>query len=88
MVTICTVLDRMVRIRFWRLASDEYLRSVVNNGWNISVFAIDEKKDLVAFGSSDGAMSVARLSDQTELLRVAMIACQYCRYIIMMMQVY
>ena len=58
------------QIRYWRLASDEYLRSVVRNGWGISVFAIDETKDIVAFGSSDGVMSVARLSDQTMLMRV------------------
>ena len=57
-------------IRYWRLASDEYLRSVVRNGWSISVFAIDETKDIVAFGSSDGVMSVERLSDQTKLMRV------------------
>jgi cytochrome c len=57
-------------IRYWRLASDEYLRSVVRNGWGISVFAIDETKDIVAFGSSDGVMSVERLSDQTTLMRV------------------
>ena len=36
----------------------------------ISVFAIDETKDIVAFGSSDGVMSVERLSDQTTLMRV------------------
>ena len=53
------------QIRYWRLASDEYLRSVVRNGWGISVFAIDETKDIVAFGSSDGVMTVKRLSDQT-----------------------
>ena len=58
------------QIRYWRLASDEYLRSVVRNGWSISVFAIDETKDIVAFGSSDGVMSVERLSDQTTLMRV------------------
>ena len=37
------------QIRYWRLASDEYLRSVVRNGWGISVFAIDETKDIVAW---------------------------------------
>ena len=42
----------------------------MRNGWSISVFAIDETKDIVAFGSSDGVMSVERLSDQTTLMRV------------------
>ena len=58
------------QIRYWRLANDEYLRSVVKNGWSVSVFVVDEARDLVAFGSSDGVMSVSRMSDQTELLRV------------------
>ena len=57
-------------IRYWRLANDEYLRSVVKNGWSVSVFVVDEARDIVAFGSSDGVMSVLRMSDQTELLRV------------------
>ena len=58
------------QIRYWRLANDEYLRSVVKNGWSVSVFVVDEARDLVAFGSSDGVMSVSRMSDQRELLRV------------------
>lgn len=58
------------QIRYWRLKNGEYLRSIVRNGWGISVFAVDETRDIVAFGSSDGVMSVARISDQSELLRV------------------
>ena len=58
------------QIRYWRLENDEYLRSIVRNGWGVSVFAVDEKRDIVAFGSSDGVMSVTRISDQSELLRV------------------
>ena len=58
------------QIRYWRLANDEYLRSIVRNGWGISVFTVDEARDMVAFGSSDGVMSVSRLSDQSELLRI------------------
>jgi cytochrome c len=53
------------QIRYWRLANDEYLRSVVKNGWSVSVFVVDEARDIVAFGSSDGVMSVSRMSDQT-----------------------
>ena len=70
MVIIFIVPARMVKSAIGGLASDEYLRSVVRNGWGISVFAIDETKDIVAFGSSDGVMSVERLSDQTTLMRV------------------
>ena len=58
------------QIRYWRLKNGEYLRSIVRNGWGISVFVVDETRDIVAFGSSDGVMSVARISDQSELLRV------------------
>ena len=43
-------------IRYWRLANDEYLRSIVKNGWGVSVFVVDEARDIVAFGSSDGCL--------------------------------
>ncbi len=58
------------KIRYWRLANDEYLRSIVQNGWGVSVFAIDETRGIVAFGSSDGVMKVERLSDQSNLLHI------------------
>ena len=58
------------QIRKWRLANGEYLRSVVRNGWSVSVFAIDEANDIVAFGSSDGTMNIERLSDGTEVMRL------------------
>ena len=52
------------QIRYWRLTNDEYLRSPVRNGWGISVFIIDEKADLVAYGGSDGQIVIKRLSDE------------------------
>ncbi|MEC8643324.1 MAG: WD40 repeat domain-containing protein, partial [Pseudomonadota bacterium] len=58
------------QIRKWRLSNGEYLRSVVRNGWSVSVFAIDEENDIVAFGSSDGTMNVERLSDGAEVMRL------------------
>ena len=58
------------QIRKWRLANGEYLRSVVRNGWSVSVFAIDEANDIVAYGSSDGTMNVERLSDGAEVIRL------------------
>ena len=51
------------QIRYWRLQNDEYLRSPVRNGWGVSVFMVDEKADLVAYGGSDGQMVIQRLSD-------------------------
>ena len=58
------------QIRYWRLATHEYLRSPVRNGWGVSVFVVDEKNDLLAFGGSDGQMVMQRLSDGTQLLRI------------------
>lgn len=58
------------QIRYWRLATDEYLRSIVRNGWGVSVFKVDEKADLVAFGGSDGQMVVQRLSDEVPLVLI------------------
>ncbi len=58
------------QIRKWRLSNGEYLRSIVRNGWSVSVFAIDEANDIVAYGSSDGTMNVERLSDGAEVMRL------------------
>ena len=58
------------QIRYWKLENDEYLRSFVDNGWSVSVFAVDETRGILAFGSSDGVMKVIQLSDGKELLRV------------------
>ncbi len=58
------------QIRYWRRSNGEYLRSIVRNGWGVSNFVVDEPADMVAFGGSDGAMTVMRLSDQAELLKI------------------
>ena len=58
------------QIRYWRLQNDEYLRSPVRNGWGVSVFMVDEKADLVAYGGSDGQMVIQRLSDDKIHLRL------------------
>ena len=58
------------QIRKWRLSDGEYLRSVVRNGWSVSVFTIDEVNDIVAYGSSDGTMNVERLSDGAEVMKL------------------
>ena len=57
-------------IRYWRLSNDEYLRSLVRNGWSVSVFAVDEETDVIAFGSSDGTMNIERLSTGAEIMRI------------------
>ena len=58
------------QVRYWRLATDEYLKSPVRNGWGVSVFIIDEKADLVAYGGSDGQMVIQRLSDEKTHLKL------------------
>ena len=40
------------------------------NGWSVSVFVVDEANDIVAFGSSDGAMNIERLSDGSGVMRL------------------
>ena len=57
-------------VRYWRLSNSEYLRSVVYNGWSVSVVKIDELNDFVAYGSSDGTMNIDRLSDGSEVMRL------------------
>ena len=58
------------QIRKWRLSNGEYLRSIVRNGWSVSVFVVDEANNIVAFGSSDGTMNIERLSDGSEVMRL------------------
>ena len=58
------------QVRYWRLATNEYLRSPVRNGWGVSTFIVDEPADVIAFGGSDGQMVVQRLSDETALLQL------------------
>lgn len=56
-------------VRQWQLADGQYQRSLVRNGWGVTVFEIDEDRDMLAYGTTDGGMYVVKLSDQTELLR-------------------
>ena len=58
------------QVRYWKLSNGEYLRSIVRNGWSVSVMAIDEQSDMIAFGSSDGTMNIERLSDGKGIMRI------------------
>ena len=58
------------QIRKWRISNGEYIRSIVHNGWSVSVFVVDEASDIVAFGSSDGTMNIERLSDGSGVMRL------------------
>ena len=53
-------------IRYWRVADGEYLRSVMRNGWGVNVMLADDTRNLLAYGSTDGAMVIAALDTDTE----------------------
>ena len=63
------------QVRYWKLSNGEYLRSVVRNGWSISVMAVDEQSDMIAFGSSDGTMNIERCLTERASCASAMNAC-------------
>lgn len=56
-------------IRRWLLSTGEYQRSLVRNGWGVTVFQIDEARDMLAYGTTDGNMYVVSFSEQNELLK-------------------
>lgn len=58
------------QIRYWIVETGEYVRSIVRNGWGVSGFVVDEAEDFVAFGSSDGTMTVERVSTQEQLFKI------------------
>ena len=57
-------------IRYWRVADGEYLRSVLRNGWGVNVMLADDTRNLLAYGSTDGAMVIAALDTGQDILRM------------------
>ena len=57
-------------IRYWRVSDGEYLRSVIRNGWGVNVMLADETRNILAYGSTDGAMVLAELDTGTDILRM------------------
>ncbi len=57
-------------IRYWRLSDASYLRAVVRYGWGVNVMLVDEAADLLAYGTTDGAMIVSQLSNGDELVKI------------------
>ena len=57
-------------IRYWRVADGEYLRSVIRNGWGVNVMLADDTRNLLAYGSTDGAMVIAALDTGQDILRM------------------
>ena len=57
-------------IRYWRAADGEYLRSVIRNGWGVNVMLADDTRNLLAYGSTDGAMVIAALDTGQDILHM------------------
>ncbi len=55
----------------WNSKKLEYVVPIVENGWGVSVFTVDEEKDFITFGSTDGIIKVQSIKGQKELLRIA-----------------
>ena len=51
------------RICLWDVRGARFLKSLVDNGWGINVLAVDEDLDLLAYGTANGVMRSASLSD-------------------------
>ena len=55
----------------WNSKKLEYVVPIVENGWGVSVFTVDEEKDFITFGSTDGIIKVQSIKGQKEILRIA-----------------
>ena len=55
----------------WNNQTLEYVVPVIENGWGVSVFTIDEDKNFITFGSTDGIIQVKSLKEDKELLKIA-----------------
>jgi len=57
-------------IRYWRLSDKTFLRSIIKNGWGVNVMYVDESAELIAYGTTDGAMVIHDLATDAELVRM------------------
>ena len=57
-------------VRYWQLSNDEYLRSVVKNGWGVNTMEVHEARGLIAYGTTDGAMMVVTIERGDEKLKL------------------
>ena len=55
----------------WNNEKLEYVVPIVENGWGVSVFTIDEEKNFVTYGSTDGIIKVQSIKGEKELLKIA-----------------
>ncbi len=55
----------------WNNKTLQYVLPLVENGWGVSVFTIDEEKNFIAYGSTDGVIKVITINGAKELLKIA-----------------
>ena len=55
----------------WNNKTLEYVVPIIENGWGVSVFTVDEKKNFVTYGSTDGVIKIKTLKEDNELLKIA-----------------
>ena len=55
----------------WNNQSLEYVVPLIENGWGVSVFTIDEDKNFVTYGSTDGIIQVRTMKKGDRLLKIA-----------------
>ena len=55
----------------WNNKTLEYVVPVIENGWGVSVFTIDEDKNFITYGSTDGIIQVKTLKENNHLLKIA-----------------
>jgi cytochrome c len=56
-------------IKLWRAENGEYLRPLIKNGWGVSKFEIDEKDNFIAFGSTDGQITINKFDRDETILK-------------------
>ena len=57
-------------IRKYDLISEEIKQVIISNGWGINVFHIDESKEILVYGSTDGAIVIYDYANYEEILRI------------------
>ena len=57
-------------IKLWKAENGEYIRPLIKNGWGISKFEIDEQRNFIAYGSTDGQISINRFDKDETILNI------------------
>ncbi len=55
----------------WNNETLQYVVPLIENGWGVSVFTVDEGKDFITYGSIDGVIKVKTINEKKDLLKIA-----------------